>query len=190
MTIPIGCLKRGAPDLNVQVVGNQLTITPGSQTGTFRVDVTVSDGMATTSTNFDVEVLNHAPTLSLDDQVVVAGSTLEIPLPATDEDGHAITYSVELLGDQLSILDAEHGFWSDGNYYTNYLGQNERWIRDVANQWHYLLPDGHLYRWPGEFRNQFVDRRIGHGHLRGSVTADRSTTGAGQRHHPKWRLDD
>ena len=56
-----------------------------------------------------------------------------------------------MVGDELSVLNGEHGFWSGGNYYDNYLGQNERWIRDVGNQWHYLLPNGELHRWDGSF---------------------------------------
>lgn len=135
--------------LLAEFVNGQLVLTPQGQIGTFDVAVTVSDAMETAQTAFSVNVTNTAPTLNLENQTVVAGIPLTIDLPSSDADGHAITYSVEVIGDQLSVLDAEHEFWSNGNYYTNHVGSQERWIRSQSGDWHFLLPDGGLYRWQG-----------------------------------------
>jgi hypothetical protein len=148
---PQRLLSASDPDIIAKVAAGQLVITPGSQTGSFEIEVVVSDGVASDSTTLSVEVTNTAPSLNIPSQTTAAGSPLTIELPGTDADGHTIMYSVEVLGDQLAALDSEHGFWSGGNYYTNYHGQNERWIRDQANRWYYLLPGGDLYRWAGSF---------------------------------------
>jgi hypothetical protein len=138
-------------DVTVEIVDGQLVITAGGETGVFGIEVTVSDGVESASTSFNVEVTNIAPELSIDNQTATSGVPLEVELPALDADGQEVVYTIEVLGDELSALDSEHGFWSSGNYYDNYLGQNERWIRDADNQWHYLLSDGSLYRWDGSF---------------------------------------
>jgi hypothetical protein len=41
------------------------------------------------------------------------------------------------------------GLYTDGNYYTNWGGRNEKWIRDTGGVWYFILPDGGLYRWDG-----------------------------------------
>jgi hypothetical protein len=119
-------------DLQAEIVDGQLVIMTGGQTGTFDVEVIVSDGFEFSSTALNLAVTNTAPELSIADQTATSGVPLEIALPTVDADGQAITYTVEVLGDELSALDAEHGFWSADNY----LGQNERWIRNADNQWH------------------------------------------------------
>jgi hypothetical protein len=144
-------LNAEVPDVEAAVVGGQLLLTAGSQTGAFQIEVTVSDGADSNTTIFNLDVTNTDPLLNIADQVSVAGVPLQIVLPTVDADGHEVAYSVEVIGDELSALDAEHGFWSGGDYFTNYLGQNERWIRDADNAWHYLLPSGELYRWEGSF---------------------------------------
>ncbi len=158
---PHRLLSATDPNIGVDILSDRLVISAGSQTGAFPVEVIVSDGSDTSSTSFVVDVTNTAPLLTISDQLATAGEALSIPLPATDADGHTITYTVEVLGDQLSMLDTQHGFWSNGNYYTNYLGQNERWIRDASNHWHYLLPTGQLYRWEGSFAASLLIAELG-----------------------------
>ncbi|MEL6896749.1 MAG: hypothetical protein AAFP90_11650, partial [Planctomycetota bacterium] len=34
--------------------------------------------------------------------------------------------------------------------FTNWAGQNEKWIPSESGQWYYVLPNGTLYRWKGE----------------------------------------
>lgn len=144
-------LTSSAPEISTEIVDGQLVITSGNETGTVEIEVTVSDGEESASTSFNLEVINTAPEVDIADQVATSGVPLEVALPAFDADGQTIYYEVEVIGDELSVLDNEHGFWSGGNYYDNYLGQNERWIRDAGNQWHYLLPNGELHRWDGSF---------------------------------------
>ncbi len=154
-------LNAVAPDVDAAIIDGQLQLTAGSQTGSFQIEVLVSDGAETASTTFNLDVTNSEPTLSIGDQIAVAGVPLLIELPTVDADGHAIEYTVEVIGDELSALDAEHGFWADGDYFTNYLGQNERWIRDADNAWHYLLPGGDLYRWEGSFESSTLIAELG-----------------------------
>lgn len=144
-------LNGEAPDIVAEIVDGQLVISSGSQTGTVNVEVSASDGIESVSTSFSLEVTNTAPEVSIADQVATSGMPLNVELPTVDADGQELVYTVEVLGDELSALDNEHGFWSGGNYYDNYLGQNERWIRDADDQWHYLLPNGELHRWDGSF---------------------------------------
>ena len=138
-------------DLQVEIIDAQVLVTTGSQLGTFQVEVTVSDGTVAENTTFSVHVANTAPILDLENQTLVAGIPLNLELPTHDADGHEVTYSFEAMGNQLSALNEEHGFCSNGNYHTNYLGHQERWIRDESGQWHFLLPDGGLYRWQASF---------------------------------------
>lgn len=154
-------LNATMPDVSAQVIDGQLVVMSGTQAGIFEIEVIASDGIATDSSVFSLEVTNnvHQPTIA--DQTLVSGTSLQIELPVTDDDGHTVTYSVEVTGDELSSLDAEHGFWSDGNYYDNYLGQNERWIRDSNQQWHYLLPDGELHQWNGSFESSPLIASLG-----------------------------
>ncbi|MDA1160297.1 MAG: hypothetical protein O2983_11865 [Planctomycetota bacterium] len=144
-------LTSTTPEISTEVVDGQLVITSGNETGLVEIEVTVSDGEESVSTTFNLEVTNTAPEVVIADQAATSGVPLEVALLAVDADGQALYYTVEVVGDELSVLDNEHGFWSGGNYYDNYLGQNERWIRDASNQWFYLLPDGELHRWEGSF---------------------------------------
>lgn len=34
-----------------------------------------------------------------------------------------------------------------GSYYQNFGGQNEKWLYSESDGWHYILPDGELFRW-------------------------------------------
>ena len=36
-----------------------------------------------------------------------------------------------------------------GTEYLNWGGRNEKWLTDRTNAWHYITPDGKLYRWLG-----------------------------------------
>lgn len=148
---PLLLIDAVAPTLDLEVVDSNLVITPVSDTGTFEIEVTVSDGIDSSSTIFGLELTNAAPELSIADQTATAGVPMMIDLATVDTDGQQLSYTIELLGDELSALDAEYGFHTEGEYWTNYLGQNERWIRDSDNNWFYLQPNGELHRWEGSF---------------------------------------
>lgn len=155
-------LLTGEPfGLEVEVIDNQLVVTPGDQVGEFEIKLSLTDGVTSDQTVFNLTVSNTAPTVNVSDQSVITGQPLVIELPLQDADGHDIGYEIEVLGDSLAVLDAEHGFWANGNYYDDYHGQNERWIRDQNHQWHYLLENGDLYRWEDSFENSVLVAQLG-----------------------------
>jgi hypothetical protein len=41
------------------------------------------------------------------------------------------------------------GLYTDGNYWTNWGGRNEKWIQGTGGVWYFITPDGGLYRWDG-----------------------------------------
>ena len=135
--------------IEVAVVNGQLEVTSAMQTGTFTVTVEVTDLLATTATAFEVTVTNQAPELDLGNIDLAAGETIAINLPTVDADGHAVSYDVEVVDPNLPQLGIE--FVDQGSFYTNYLGNNERWLRDVTGQWYFILEDGDFYRWDGSF---------------------------------------
>ena len=147
--------------LQVQIIDGQLRLSAQGHAGVAGVEVTVSDGITTERVAFSVQIVNTAPNLDLESRTLVTGIPLNLDLPSFDADGHAVTYSVEILGDQLSRLNEEHGFHANGNYYTNHMGNQERWIRNRNGNWHFLLPDGGLYRWQGSFSNSTVIAQLG-----------------------------
>ncbi len=44
------------------------------------------------------------------------------------------------LGDRL-------GLFTDGEYFQDWAGQQEKWLRGKGESWYYLLPSGELYKW-------------------------------------------
>lgn len=154
-------LDGGTFGIQAEVVDGQLVLTPGDEVGEFAIEVSITDSVTTDQTAFNLSVGNTIPVVNIPDQSATTGVPLEIALPLQDADGHTISYSVEVLGGPLATLDAEHGFWTDGSYYDNYLGQNERWIRDQNYQWHYLMENGDLYRWEGSFESSVLIAELG-----------------------------
>lgn len=150
-------LNAVAPDVSVEVIGSQLVIDAGSQSGEFEIEVSVSDGFDSDSDSFLLNVTNQLPELAIADQAAMIEETLVLELPSSDGDGQGVVYSVEVLGTLEQQLDQQHDFWSEGEYFTDWGGQNEKWIRDSENEWFYLLNDGSLHRWTGSFAgSEFV----------------------------------
>ncbi len=71
-----------------------------------------------------------------------------VPLSAADPDGDPLTFSavVESLAE---ALDQERGLFSDGNFWENYGGRQEKWLQGASDQWYFLLPNGELHQWDG-----------------------------------------
>src|SRR5262249_36680395 len=137
----------------LSVADNQLTIDPPSGfVGAFTVQATVTDGIASASRSFTVNVTDMAPVVaSIADQVLrhgQAGTTLA--LNASDADGDPLTYAAQLRIDGLAglayQLDQQLNLTSDGNYYTNFQGNGEKWLQGNGGQY-FILPDGQLRRW-------------------------------------------
>ena len=147
---PMRLLESQPVDLTYSVQGNMLTVTPGVQGGTFHFLVSVNDGPAVASATFDVDVEVPQLEISIDDQIIESGTSAVFNLPTMSASGLSITYEFSIV-DPLYELDQAHGFYSSGEYYTNYAGRNERWIRNASNEWHYLMPNGDLFHWAGNF---------------------------------------
>ena len=46
-------------------------------------------------------------------------------------------------------LDRDLGLQSTGNYYENWGGAGEKWLKDREGAWYFILPTGQLHRWDG-----------------------------------------
>ncbi|MEM7311817.1 MAG: MMPL family transporter [Planctomycetota bacterium] len=44
-------------------------------------------------------------------------------------------------------LGNRFGFYFFRDYYTNWSGQNEKWMRGNGGNWYYIVPKGDIYRW-------------------------------------------
>jgi hypothetical protein len=137
------------PGVAAAIVEGQLQLTGAMETGTFQVTVEVTDQFTTTSTSFVVTLTNGAPELKLSDIDLAAGDTIVINLPTLDADGHTLSFEVAVIDPSLPQLDID--FVDQGSFYTNYLGNNERWLRDSDGQWYFILEDGNFYRWEDSF---------------------------------------
>lgn len=130
--------------------GTQLTVQcDPSFIGSFSLTVTASDGRASTSQSFTVSVTNRAPVLgAIANQTMVhALKAKVISLVATDADNDPLTFTAQALApsDQAYKLQQSLGLSYTGNYWTNYYGQQERWLQG-GDGWYCLLPNGELRR--------------------------------------------
>lgn len=147
----------GLPLANVELSGNSLLITPHVAAGTrFYAIVTATDpfdASDTKSVQIDVTVaVNDPPKLTpIDDQSIAAGESLTIQIAALDPEQDAITYSAKVIGseaEQLAFdLDQQYGFYSNGEYYENWGGLNEKWFQAANNLWFFITPDGRVFEW-------------------------------------------
>lgn len=69
------------------------------------------------------------------------------------------------LGDQL-------GLYATGDYYTNWGGLNEKWLRGTGQAWYYITPKGELYRWNGSSHVLGALTRLFQRKVLGSTTLD------------------
>jgi subtilisin family serine protease len=141
------------PRVQFSIVGNRLTITPPDGfTGAFAVEVTASDGKATSKTTFNVTSANQAPTLSdIANVTLGAGqSSKTISLTAGDPDGDATTISATIVstqasGSQAYQLDQSLGLSYLGSYFQGFKGGNEKWMYSrTQGAWIAILPNGEV----------------------------------------------
>jgi subtilisin family serine protease len=148
-----------APAISISVTGNQVRIQPPSgYTGTFTVQVTVSDGQASASQSFQVTVAAGSPPIggttgptlgAIPDQTVKDGGTVTVNLVAASSNSLTFTAAVQ---NEISIayqLKKQYSLAYGGSYYTNSWGLNEKWLVGANSQWFLILPDGELRRWQG-----------------------------------------
>lgn len=133
--------------------GNKMTITPlAGFTGSFTVQVTASDGVASATRTFTVNVTQYSPpTLAaIPDQTIKAGqSALAVNLAVANPGGLPLTYSAQVQGgdSQAYQIKQNLGLTSSPSSYTNALGLKEKWILGSNYQWYILLPNGELRKW-------------------------------------------
>ncbi len=150
-----------APAL-LTISGGALTVNPNQGfIGKFYVTATVSDGILTDTEVFEVVVqpvttttptIQSPPVLSpiAHHTLPASQDVLQIPLLASDANNDPLTFialaqSVEYHVDQTLGLNS-----TGGNEYLNWGGRNEKWLTAASsNTWHYITPDGKLYRWLG-----------------------------------------
>ncbi len=51
--------------------------------------------------------------------------------------------------DEAYRLDRTLQLTTSGNFFENHGGRGEKWLRSKGNQWHFITPDGALYKWNG-----------------------------------------
>jgi len=128
--------------------------------GTYYLAVSGYSSLYTGDYVLDVEAQNAAPVLSAigDQSISHAQTTLSIDLDATDANGDALTYGVQLFSvDSLAQaaydLDQELGLYQwEGSYWTNLRGAGEKYLASYTNGVEspcFILPNGELYRWGG-----------------------------------------
>lgn len=141
-------------DVVVAIDEHEVVIAAGAElAGSIDVLVNASDGIAMTDAVFTVEVSNSAPVLAPIGNLVIsnADGTLVTSLSATDDDGDLLTWSVEVINSAAALLNAEFNFQTATDFYTDWGGQNEKWLRDSDGAWFFILPDGSFHRWSGSF---------------------------------------
>ena len=76
------------------------------------------------------------------------GPSKTIAISASDSNGDALTYSATLnpVDYQAYRLDSELDFWTNGEYYINSWGYQEKWFRDKDSKWYFITPNANIFR--------------------------------------------
>ncbi len=116
-------ISSGDPDVTLSVNGNELTIDPADGfVGDFQVEVSASDGAATSTDTFTVTVGNVAPEIAslTGDSDVQGVNAANFSASANDADGDSLTYTWDF-GDGsaavagINLTDVSHTY-ADGQY--------------------------------------------------------------------------
>ena len=155
--------KPVAPVIDTIITDNNLTLdTVHIAPTTFRVNVSVSDGYSSATQSFLVTTTNSAPEFA---EILANINTshnsgpVSVDLQATDSDGDALTYNVEIrehnpLADWNERLDLVQ---VNGSYYYNSHGYNEKWLYSNAReQWFLLTDTGDLHPWVERYADEAV----------------------------------
>ena len=139
----------GVAPATVSLVGSQLTVDPDANfEGTFKVEVTASDGAATISDVFEVTVTNFAPawsTFPSDQAMSHNEDTRVVTVLATDADGDTVTYDAQVIDPETeaATLRDDLGLvarvtWKDTT--------GARWFRTASGQNYAVQTDGTVIR--------------------------------------------
>jgi len=104
---------------------------------------------AQVATPFDLVVDNTIPQPDVPDQDVShVDDTFDLPpLPLVGPDGEPQTYTATVASAEQAAFDIKQalGLTEYLPLYTNYRGIGEKWLRDGAGGWYYIMPDGGVY---------------------------------------------
>jgi len=139
----------GPTPATVSIVGNQLTVDPdASFEGTFKVEVTATDGAATITDSFEVTVTNSPPvwTAFPSDQTMSHNEdTRVVTVSATDADGDPVTYDAVVVDPETEAANLRDSLglvarvtWRDGS--------GHRWFRNNSWQNYAVQTDGTVIR--------------------------------------------
>ncbi len=135
--------------------GNVFTFTlSGIVSGTFTVQATASDGLATSSpVTFTITMPNHAPVFDTTPTDITAAHDTTPPtvsISATDADNDSLTYGASVTRyTALYDLKTKYALAVDATHAQNYGGANEKWLRGAGNKFFFIKPDGTFYQWNG-----------------------------------------
>lgn len=144
-------------DVTLAWLGNDLTITPndGSLTA-FTVVVSASDPFVSTTSSFEVSMVNQTPTITdiADQSIAHTQDAIVIDVVASDADGQSLTLNAEAMirdaaGQQAYDLQQQYSFRPARSESYNARGQGEKYFHGAGNQWFYMVNDGCIYRWGG-----------------------------------------
>jgi hypothetical protein len=137
-----------ANEVTAAIVSNVLSIDPiPNWTGQIVVE-RIDPAPFVHNEKFTLEWVSHAPVLTPvgNRTMPTTQDTLTISLAATDDDLDPLTFSA-LGGHRGYVLDQALGLRFELSLYENYGGQGEKWLQSTAEGWHFIKPDGALFRW-------------------------------------------
>jgi hypothetical protein len=129
--------------------------------GTFDVQVTITNGVTTTTQEFLVHVTDQAPTLTaVPDQTVPHTGSLSVKLQGADPDPNdMLTYNARIYTDTVQTraygLEQQLELTYQGDYFQGFAGINGKWLLSnngsnaARGGWYFLLSDGTLHQWDG-----------------------------------------
>ncbi len=134
-----------------------LTVTPKNNfVGNWVINLITTFESVPTVNQFNVVVDNHLPAIAAVSTQTLSHTSgpnpLSVSVAATDADGDSLSYSASG-GTQGYVLQTIYNLSSNGSYYANTLGLNEKWVKGLINAynnpWYFILPNGQFYAWNG-----------------------------------------
>lgn len=127
--------------------------------GTLEIDLSVSDGIATTHKTVRVGRLNAKPVMSAIADKTVHWTTMpfSLPIAAVDDDGDTMAYSATVKTHQQALYDLDqlHDFYFSEDYFLNWHGRQEKYVHGDGGRNRYMIyPNGDFYLYnPSNFAN-------------------------------------
>ena len=140
--------------VSIAVVDNILTIDPVKDyLGSYDIRVEVSDGISSSSQNFNVTAYNNAPEITpiCDRTLSTEEFPLSIPIKVVDKDNESLSFEVKVESANLAYkLDSKYNFFSVlGVRGYNVFGRQEKYliatVNNKPNSLVFITPDAKLY---------------------------------------------